>query len=98
MRANNNLGKITEIATSLAYSNVPDSPGQTLSERLYYTRMKHNLTMKQLSKMANITYPTISSIEKGRKPNLNTIKKLAKALEVEPSWLGYFKLFSEKND
>ncbi len=90
MSAVNNLGNIIQFTNDLAYSNVPDNIGKTLAERLYYTRMKQGLTMKQLAEMTNITYATISRIEKDGKANLSTIKKLADSLNISIDWLRNF--------
>ncbi|RME18058.1 MAG: XRE family transcriptional regulator [Bdellovibrio sp.] len=56
----------------------------TLPERVRYLRQSRELSQAQLAKKAKVSQSTIAQIESGRKdPSISTLKKIAKALEVE---------------
>lgn len=52
-------------------------------------RLEMGLTLRQVAERSGLSYQLISQIELGTKPNptTNTIKALARALEIEPSQL-----------
>jgi XRE family transcriptional regulator of biofilm formation len=60
-----------------------------LGERIRYLRSRRVLTLQELAERAGIAkYQTISAIEKGlRQPRPSTLRKIAAALDVEPSAL-----------
>lgn len=58
--------------------------GQRLSE----VRHERGLTQEELARQANVALNTVARIENGRvEPNMSTLRKLAKALDVPPSRL-----------
>lgn len=52
-------------------------------------RQELGLTLRQVAERSGLSYQLISQIELGTKPNptFNTVKALARALEIEPSQL-----------
>lgn len=54
---------------------------------LRQARMRRLLTQAQLSEQSGVSRPAIHRIEGGQPARLNTIRKLAGALEVEPAEL-----------
>ena len=55
-----------------------------ISENIKKIRKKKEISQDKLSKLANVTLTTLSKIESGinRNPTINTLQKIAKALEV----------------
>ena len=52
--------------------------------RLRWIRQRRGLSMRELGKKAGVNPVTIGKLEKGRRPaQLETVRKLAGALEVE---------------
>lgn len=63
---------------------------ETIGARLRNARQRRLLTQEELAKASGIQVVTISRIENDRQesqPRLTTVRKLAKALEVEAEWL-----------
>lgn len=60
-----------------------------LSENLKTIREKRRYTKTELAKVSGITSHTINALENGRmtNPRLNTLKALAKALEISVNTL-----------
>lgn len=56
----------------------------TLGDKVRQRRKKFGLSQDKLSKVAGVAYNTIVKIESGenRNPTLDTLKKIAKVLEV----------------
>jgi transcriptional regulator with XRE-family HTH domain len=56
----------------------------TISQNIKKVRLKQGLTQDDLSKKADIKYSTLTKIEGGvvTKPSVQTIQKIAKALDV----------------
>ncbi len=56
----------------------------TISQNIKKVRTKQGLTQDDLSKKADIKYSTLTKIEGGvvTKPSVQTIQKIAKALDV----------------
>ncbi len=63
----------------------------TVGERLKWARQRHVWSQVDLSKLSGVPVVTISRIENNRfgPPKPSTVRKLASALDVEPSWLLY---------
>ena len=62
----------------------------TIMTKLLQLRRGRFLTQLELAQMAGVTEATINRIEKGHnKPTFQTIKKLARALGVEPNELDF---------
>jgi transcriptional regulator with XRE-family HTH domain len=56
-----------------------------IGDNLRRERRKKLLTQEMLAERAGVGYPTVSRIEQGRvDPMFRTIRKLAKALEIDP--------------
>jgi transcriptional regulator with XRE-family HTH domain len=56
-----------------------------IGDNLKRERRKKLLTQAMLAELADVGYPTVSRIEQGRvDPMFRTIRKLAKALEIDP--------------
>ena len=55
-----------------------------LAQNIKKLRKKHKLSQEQLARKAGITYSTLIKIESGANgnPTINTLKKLADALDV----------------
>lgn len=60
----------------------------TFGERVRDTRLRLNLTQKQLAKKSQISQATVAQIENGRNKGSTYIVQLANALKVTPQWLG----------
>ena len=56
----------------------------TISENIKKARNKKGVSQDRLSKMADVAYNTIIKIESGtiQNPTINTLSKIAKALEI----------------
>lgn len=61
----------------------------TLGARLCYLRHRRALTQNQLAKRAGTNQAVINKVERGISKRPRCIKRLAKALEVNPAWLEY---------
>ena len=62
----------------------------TLGERLETMRRRRVLTQADLARMAGISLITVTRLENATEdgnPRPETIRRLAKALDVEPAWL-----------
>ncbi len=61
----------------------------SLSERLKKVRERRVLTQEELAAAAGVPVVTISRIENGHteEPRPSTVRKLAKPLGVDPTWL-----------
>lgn len=63
---------------------------QSIGNRIQICRGAKNWTQEDLSNASGVTEATISRLENGhhkRRPNVETVQKLADALEVEAGWL-----------
>ena len=60
-----------------------------LAGRLRKSREDAFLSQEELAKRAGVQAATVSRIERGviDEPYLSTLRKLAKALDVDPKWL-----------
>ena len=59
-----------------------------IGENLRRERVRALLTQQELAERAGVSYPTISRIENDHaEPHFRTIRKLAKALGVDPAEL-----------
>ncbi len=56
----------------------------TISQNIKKLRNKKEISQDRLSKLADVAYNTIIKIESGaiKNPTINTLKKIAKALET----------------
>jgi len=64
--------------------------------KLKEIRLSKFLTQKELADLTGLTEASISRLERGiHRPRLSTIKKLAKALEIEPREFGFLSLNRE---
>jgi transcriptional regulator with XRE-family HTH domain len=61
--------------------------GIAIAERLKAIRDRRLLTQDELAEKSGVHYTTISKIENGGTARQSTVRKLAKALEVEPTEL-----------
>ena len=53
------------------------------AQKLQILRMSKGYSQKEMAEFVNVTQPTICAYESGRaKPHLNTLKQLARALNV----------------
>ena len=59
-------------------------------DKVKQLRLESNLTQTELAEMIGVGQDQISRFEKGQEPQYQTLKKLAKALEVSPSDLYYY--------
>ena len=58
------------------------TPGSILAG----TRLKHNLTQKQLAKLAGMSYSTISAFESGKRPlTMRAATRLANVMDEDPN-------------
>ncbi len=59
--------------------------------RLTATREARGLSMQELAELALVDRNTVYRLSHGRilNPGIGTIADLARALEVDPSWLGF---------
>jgi transcriptional regulator with XRE-family HTH domain len=66
---------------------VPRSlPRSDFGRRIKHWRHESGLSQEQLATAADLSEPTISSLERGQSdPKLSTIHKIAQALELPPS-------------
>ncbi len=55
-----------------------------IGQKIQKIRLNQNLTQKQLSKMSGVNYSTLTKLEAGfiKKPSLEVVSLLAKALEI----------------
>lgn len=60
-------------------------------EKVKKLRLDANLTQSELAEIIGVPQPQISRFEIGQEPRFPTLKKLAKALEVDESELFYYK-------
>jgi transcriptional regulator with XRE-family HTH domain len=65
----------------------PDTLGVIVAGKPTLTdaRKRAVLSMNELAKKANVSASTIMDIERGARPQMRTIRKLAEALGVEPT-------------
>ena len=63
----------------------------TLGSRIRTTRDRLVLSQSELAEQSGVPIVTISRLEndRGVRPQPGTIRKLAKALNVDPAWLRY---------
>jgi len=69
----------------------------TVGERLRLARERRVLTQADLAERAKVTVVAISRIENGHldgPPRQSTVRRLARALKVDPAWL----LFGEQTN
>ncbi len=61
----------------------------TFSERLKTTRKNYPLTQHELAKKSGINRVTIANLERedSESPRPSTVRALAEALDVDPTWL-----------
>jgi transcriptional regulator with XRE-family HTH domain len=61
----------------------------TLADIVRRERERSGLSRSQLAERAGLSYPAISHIETGRRPdpNASTVKRLARGLNVSCDWL-----------
>ena len=50
---------------------------------IHEVRKSKKLTLDKLVEISNVSITTLSNLEKGKKVNLNTVAKLANALELD---------------
>jgi len=64
---------------------------ETVGERLRWARQRHVWSQVNLSRFSGVPVMTISRIENNRHglPKLSTVRRLAEALEIDPTWLIY---------
>ena len=63
-------------------------PAYNLGERLKYLRESRNLSSKNFAKLVGVSPSTITQIEHEQKePSLETLRKIAKALDVDVATL-----------
>jgi len=70
----------------------------TVGERLRSARERRVLTQADLATKAKVTVVAISRIENGRldgTPRQSTVRRLARALKVDPAWLLFGELVGE---
>lgn len=58
-----------------------------LGDWLKNKRLSKNLSIREFGRLSKIPHTTIADIEKGIKPSVNVVKKLAAFLKVEESYL-----------
>ncbi len=59
-----------------------------IGEKLKEVRTRRLLTQEELAEKANVSHSTIVNIERNHaEPHFRTIRKLAKALEIDPTEL-----------
>lgn len=62
----------------------------SIGTRLRQIRQARGLSLRALARGADLTASAVSNIEsKGHMPTVATVEALAKALQVDPCWLGY---------
>lgn len=62
---------------------------QGLPLRLKEARIAAGLTCRQLAERAGLSNPVVAYIEAGRVPGVDTVERIAVALDVAPCWLAY---------
>jgi transcriptional regulator with XRE-family HTH domain len=63
---------------------------ETIGERLRGVRKAQKVTQIELASRTGIAHSTLVRIERGQaKPKLETVRKLAETLEVDPGWLTF---------
>lgn len=95
-------GKIAQLASALSVSAawLGFGIGEMLIEdttatcdgmgaRLQAVRVERAITKAELGRLAGLTAPSISQIEKGGQSGVEAIEAIAKALGVSPGWLAY---------
>jgi len=60
-----------------------------LAQRAKEAREAHGLSLREVGRRLESAASTVQSVERGTMPRLDTVEKLAKALDVTPSWLAY---------
>jgi len=63
---------------------------ETLGQRLGATRRRNVMTQAELAAAAGVSLITVTRLENGGEeanPRPTTVRRLAKALDVEPAWL-----------
>ena len=63
---------------------------ETLAQRLEATRRRNVLTQAELATAAGVALITVTRLENGGEavnPRPTTVRRLAKALDVDPAWL-----------
>jgi transcriptional regulator with XRE-family HTH domain len=63
---------------------------ETLGERLENVRRRSLLTQAELAKNAGVSLITVTRLENSKgevNPRPDTVRKLARALDVDPAWL-----------
>ena len=63
---------------------------ETLGQRLEATRRRNVLTQAELATAAGVALITVTRLENGGEsvnPRATTVRRLAKALDVDPAWL-----------
>ena len=62
---------------------------EQLGERIHTLRRRLDLTLRELGDMANVSYVTVSKIERGKMPQVSVdiVVKLADALGVSVDYL-----------
>jgi len=81
----------------MVYYTVGEYCTVTVGERLRETRQRRVLTQFELAKQAGVSVVALSRIENGHldgPPRQRTVRRLARALKVDPAWL----LFGEQPD
>lgn len=68
---------------------------ETFGQRLKRTRERRLMTLRELGQRAGVSWTHLVKLERGQHhPKPNTVKKLAAALDVDPTWL----LFGEDGE
>jgi len=84
------MERVTQIAFNLLANRVEIRMNlTTLGRRLKFARKRKGLTQQELGDMADTTQGVIQQIENGKILRPRNIDKIAKALEVSPSWLQF---------
>ena len=62
-----------------------------LAERLWLARQDCDFSLRTLAQRSHVSVTFISDLENGHQanPSIDTVAKLSKALDVEPSWLAW---------
>lgn len=62
---------------------------EKILNQIEYCRKKRNISIKELSEKCNISYSYLLRLKKGIKvnPTLNTLEKIANALDLEMTFL-----------
>jgi transcriptional regulator with XRE-family HTH domain len=96
------VGKIAQLASALSVSAAwlgfgigeMQLEGRTatcedMGARLQAVRVERAVTKAELGRLAGLTAPSITQIEKGGQSGVEVIEALAKALGVSPGWLAF---------